>query len=30
VAPGFTREFLKFPSSLPGDRFQAPNVARDR
>ncbi len=30
VAPGFTREFLKFPSSVPGDRFQAPNVAHDR
>jgi hypothetical protein len=30
LAPGFTKEFLKFPTSLPNDRFPAPNIARDR
>src|SRR5262249_37592039 len=24
LPPGFTKEFLKFPSSLPSDRFPAP------
>jgi hypothetical protein len=25
VAPGFVRKFLEFPSSLPGERFPAPD-----
>ena len=25
VAPGFVRKFLEFPSTLPGERFPAPN-----
>jgi hypothetical protein len=28
--PGFTKKLMEFPSGLPNDRFQAPNVARDR